>query len=161
MNRSACRSRPLRQPANAEVIPPMRPNAFIGKPQPPSEVELAAALGDAKVVWDGLLAALADEHRLTVREWNSYSPKTGWSLRLKNKDRNILHLGPCQGAFRVALVLGDKAVAAARQSSLPKSVIKTINEARRYAEGTAVRLEIKNARDIETVTGLAAIKSAH
>ena len=138
----------------------MLPNAFIGKSKKPTDAELAAALGDAKELWDELLGELADQHNLTVREWNSYSPKAGWSLRLKRKGRNILYLGPCPGAFRVAFVLGDKAVAVARQSDLPQSIIKIISEAKRYPEGTAVRLEIKQAKDIGTVTRLAGIKLA-
>jgi hypothetical protein len=139
----------------------MLPNAFIGKPQKPTDAELGAALGTAKALWDRLLAGLADEHSLTVQEWNSYSRKAGWSLRLKLKERNILYLAPCQGCFFVSFALGDKAVQAARQSGLPQSVVKIINEAKRYAEGTAVRIEIKNAKDIETVTKLAGIKLAH
>ena len=138
----------------------MLPNAFIGKSKQPADAELAAALGDAKELWDELLGELADKHNLTVREWNSYSPKAGWSLRLKRKGRNILYLGPCPGAFRVAFVLGDKAVAAARQSDLPQSIIRIINAAKRYPEGTAVRLEIKQAKDIGIVTRLAGIKLA-
>ena len=139
----------------------MLPNAFIGKSHPPTDVELADALGPAKALWDQLLASLAGEHKLTVQESNSYSPKTGWSLRLKSKGRNIVYLGPCRDAFRTAFVLGDKAVAAARQSDLPQSMIKIISEAKRYAEGTAVRMEIKKAKDIETVTKLAGIKLAY
>jgi hypothetical protein len=108
-----------------------------------------------------LLAELAGQHKLTVQEWNSYSPKAGWSLRLKNKDRNILYLGPCEGVFRVAFVLGDKAVAAARESDLPQNVIKLIDEAKRYAEGTAVRFETMKAKDIDSVVKLAGIKLAH
>ena len=138
----------------------MLPNAFIGKSKKPTDAELAAALGDARELWDELLGELADKHNLTVREWNSYSPKAGWSLRLKRKGRNILYLGPCPGAFRVAFVLGDKAVAVARQSDLPQSIIKIISEAKRYPEGTAVRLEIKQAKDIGIVTRLAGIKLA-
>jgi hypothetical protein len=139
----------------------MPPNAFIGKSQPPTAAELTAALGDAKALWDKLLGELADEHNLTVQEWNSYSPKAGWSLRLKLKDRNIVYLAPRTGCFLTSFVLGDKAVAAARQSGLPQSVIKTINEAKRYAEGTAVRIEMKKPKDIETIKQLAAIKLAH
>jgi hypothetical protein len=139
----------------------MLPNAFIGKPHPPTGNELAKALGPAVALWDRLLAELAGQHKLTVQEWNSYSPKAGWSLRLKSKDRNILYLGPCEGAFRVALVLGDKAVAAARQSDLPQSVIKLLNQAKRYAEGTAVRFETMKAKDIDSVVKLAGIKLAH
>ena len=59
----------------------MLPNAFIGKSHPPTDAELADALGPARELWDQLLASLARQHKLTVREWNSYSPKAGWSLR--------------------------------------------------------------------------------
>ena len=139
----------------------MLPNAFIDKPKKPTAAELTAALGPAKPLWDQLLAGLADEHNLTVQEWNSYSRKAGWSVRLKLKDRNILYLTPCRGCFFVSFALGDKAVEAARQSRLPPSVIKTINEAKRYAEGTGVRMEMKKPKDIEIAKQLAAIKLAH
>ena len=139
----------------------MLPNAFIDKPKKPTAAELTAALGPAKALWDQLLAGLADEHNLTVQEWNSYSPKAGWALRLKLKDRNILYLIPCQKCFFVSFALGDKAVAAARQSGLPQRVIKIINEAKRYVEGTGVRIEMKKPKDIEIVKKLAAIKLAH
>jgi hypothetical protein len=139
----------------------MLPNAFIDKPKKPTAAELTAALGPSKALWDQLLAVLADEHNLTVQEWNSYSRKAGWSLRLKLKDRNILYLTPCQGCFFVSFALGDKAVQAARQSGLPQSVIKTINEAKRYAEGTGIRMEMKKPKDIEIAKKLAAIKLAH
>ncbi|MGA3144701.1 MAG: DUF3788 domain-containing protein [Verrucomicrobiota bacterium] len=139
----------------------MLPNAFIDKPKKPTAAELTAALGPSKALWDQLLAGLADEHNLTVQEWNSYSRKAGWSLRLKLKDRNILYLTPCQGCFFVSFALGDKAVQAARQSGLPQSVIKIIDEARRYAEGTGIRIEMKKPRDIKIAKQLAAIKLAH
>jgi hypothetical protein len=139
----------------------MLPNAFIDKPKKPTAAELTAALGPAKALWDQLLAGLADEHNLTVQEWNSYSRKAGWSMRLKLKDRNILYLTPCQGCFFVSFALGDKAVQAARQSGLPQSVIKIIDEAKRYVEGTGVRIEMKKPKDIEIAKKLAAIKLAH
>ena len=94
----------------------MAPNAFIGKTGQPTEQELAAELGPSKALWDRLLTELAEEFNLVTQEWNSYSPKAGWSLRLKRLKRNILYLGPCHGSFRVMLILGDKAIAAARQS---------------------------------------------
>jgi len=54
----------------------MSPNAFIGKTRKPTEAELAAALGPAKVIWDQILADLAAECGADVQEWNSYSPKS-------------------------------------------------------------------------------------
>lgn len=139
----------------------MLPNAFIDKPEQPTEDELAAELGPGKTLWDQLLAALADEHGIVIREWHSYSRKAGWSLRLKLKKRTILYLAPCRGSSRVAFILGGKAVQAARQSGLPPRVLKIIDEAPRYPEGTAVRLDIKRSGDIAVVQKLAALKLAN
>ena len=139
----------------------MSPNAFIGKTKQPTDGELTAALGPAKALWDQLIDDLADECGVVGQEWNSYSRKAGWTLRLKREQRNIVYLSPCEGCFRVSFALGDKAVQAARQSKLPPRVIKIINEAKRYAEGTGVRFEVKAPKDIAAVKMLAAIKLAN
>jgi hypothetical protein len=139
----------------------MLPNAFIGKPTQPTSRELAAALGPAQAVWDQLLTLMADDFQVADREWTSYSPKAGWSLRLQRKKRNIVYLAPCPGAFRVAFVLGDKALAAVRESKLPARVMKMLKEAKKYPEGTAVRLEGADAEDLETIRKLAKAKIEH
>ncbi|MBZ5591670.1 MAG: DUF3788 domain-containing protein [Acidobacteriia bacterium] len=136
----------------------MLPNAFIGKEKKPTEAELAAELGPAKSLWDRLIAELADESNIVTQEWNSYSPKAGWLLRLKREKRTILYLSPCRGCFRASLALGEKAVQAARQSGLPQRVMKVIDEAKRYAEGTGVRIDVNGPGDIPIVKKLAAVK---
>jgi hypothetical protein len=135
-------------------------NAFIGKPKKPTESELSGALGASKALWDELVDGLAKEHKL-AREWNCYSKKAGWSLRLKRGDRNIVYLSPFHGCFRASFALGDKAVQAARQCGLPPRAIRIINEAKRYAEGTAVRIDVNGPEDIPIVKQLAAIKLDH
>lgn len=136
----------------------MLPNVFIGKAKKPSESELAAELGSAKTIWEQLVREFAEEHGIDVQEWNSYSRKAGWSLRLKHKERNIVYLSPHRGCFTASFALGDKAVQAARESGLPPSVLRIINEAKRYAEGTAVRIEVKTSKDAAVVKKLAAVK---
>ena len=136
----------------------MLPNAFIGKTKEPTEDEVANELGSAAIFWNDLLAKLAADCKIVTQEWNSYSPKAGWSLRLKVKKRNILYLAPCHGAFRVAFVLGDKAVEAVRHSTLPRKLIKMIEEGKRYPEGTAVRMDVTGAKDLPAIVKLAAIK---
>jgi hypothetical protein len=133
-------------------------NAFIGKSQKPTEDELTAQLGDNKGVWDRLLAELAKEFDLGTAEWNSYSPKAGWSLRLKRGERNIVYLSPGHNCFMASFSLGDKAVRAARESKLPKTLMKTIDESKRYAEGTAVRLDVNGPKDLAAIKRLVAIK---
>ena len=47
------------------------------------------------------------------------------------------------------------------RAGLPKRVIRTIDEARKYAEGTAVRLEVKKSDDLAAVQTLAELKVSY
>jgi hypothetical protein len=62
-----------------------------------------------------------------------------------------VHLSTCDGSFRVAFILGDRAVKAARQSDLLKSMRKIIHDAPHYAERTGVRPEVKKSADLATI----------
>ena len=110
---------------------------------------------------DRLVICLARKHGVTEEEWKAYSKNSGWTLRLKRKGRTIVYLSPYRGSFLAAFALGDRAVAAARESDLPEWVMKIITEAKRYAEGTAMRIEVKQAKDMAAVEALAVIKLAH
>ncbi len=137
------------------------PNTFIGQNTPPSEKDVAAKLGPAMAAWKELIAWL-NEKGIDRGEWKSVSPKKyGWGLRPALKKRTILYLGPCEGCFRVSFVLGDKALAAAFAADLPKVVLKEISEAKRYAEGTGVRLKVRKHEDLAAVRKLVEIKLAN
>jgi hypothetical protein len=133
-------------------------NAFAGHAKRPSERELAAALGSTQSLWQSLIASLKRELKLDAEEWNSSSVKAGWALRLQLKKRNIVYLSPAAGYFLASFALGEKAVTAARKSELPPAVVKTIDSAKRYAEGTAVRIEVRGGEDLDAVKVLARVK---
>jgi len=133
-------------------------NAFIGRRTKPADSDLAGALGSAKPVWDRLLAGLAARYGVTGQEWKCHSTKAGWALRLLRGKRTIVWLAPCAGCFRVAFALGDKAVLKARESALPESVLRIIEKAVKYPEGTAVRLHIRESGDLAAVETLVAVK---
>ena len=135
-------------------MPPL--NAFIGKPEPPTSEDLDRVLGPCRALWQQLVTELD-----LVAEWNSYSRKAGWALRLKQGKRNILYLSPLVGSFRASLVLGGKAVEAAYRSDLPEEVLKVIRSAKRYAEGTGVVLDVGESSDLAAVHALVKIKIAH
>jgi len=138
----------------------MLPNRFIGKRTKPSDRELSDVLGPARALWDRLLAELSAEQKITGQEWSSYSPKAGWSLKVKLGSRTILYLSPHKSSFGASFALGEAAVKAALNSGLPAPTLKIIRQAKRYAEGTGVRLEVMSAKDINTVVKLAAAKLA-
>jgi len=136
------------------------PNAFIGRKEQPAEREVHEVLGKSAGLWNELLAWFV-EQGVTGKEWKSISPKYGWSVRLSVKKRNIVHLSPCEGCFRVVLILGDRAVKASLESSLPARLKEEIRGARRYAEGTGIRLLVKCGSDLSPIRELAKIKLAN
>ena len=136
-------------------------NAFLGKTTRPSGSDLEKALGRAKPLWDQLVAELASEHDVTTREWKSYSAKSGWSLRLKRGKRTIVWLVPNAGFFEVAFIFGEKALTAIRQTAVPTRVLRMLDTAPKYPQGTGLRFQIKAGKDIAVVKKLAAIKLQH
>lgn len=130
----------------------MLANAFIGQAAAPADEQLTAELGRSRKLWDKLLAALpeCDGH-----EWNSYSPKAGWALRVRQGGRNIVYLSPSHSAFLASFALSDRAVAQARDAGL------IVDPVKKYAEGTAVRIEVRTAGDVAAVRKLATIKMAN
>lgn len=136
-------------------------NAFLGKTNEPTPDDVAIALGPAAPAWNELLDWLTNEQHLDEREWISYSPKSGWALRVKRKKRNIVYMTPGQDCFRVSFILGDRAIAAAHATRLPKALAKALDEAPRYPEGTGLRLVVSKAKELAAVRALTLVKLAH
>ncbi len=137
-------------------------NAFKGKEDRPTDAEIADALGPTADLWKEFVQWMADREGVTEQEWKGIVVKKyGWSLRLKQKKRNIVYLGPGEGCFMVSFVLSDKALTAAKKSNLPKAVADVIAAAPRYPEGNGVQFVVKRAADLRPIQMIAAIKLAN
>ena len=132
--------------------------SFDDKEKVPDDKALAKGLGLSKELWDEFIGHIAGACAPVTEAWGFYK---SWSLRLKQKKRTIVYLLPREGYFLCAFVFGGKATEAARQARLPKAVMKEIDDAPVYAEGRGFRLEVRTAKDIETMKILAAIKMTH
>jgi hypothetical protein len=133
-------------------------SVFDDKSRSPDPGQLRAALGTAAVLWRQLLARAARQDPDVLPLWHYAGPKHGWSLRVKQKDRIILHMTPCQGHFLAGIVLGEKTIAAAHANVLPKPVLAVIEAAPRYAEGRGIRQKVSSAPDLRIVTRLLDLK---
>ncbi len=87
-----------------------------------------------------------------TEEWN-YS-RSGWNCRIKGKKSVIVYLMPGNVHFKASFVLGAKATTDALNSNIAESIKKLISEAKVYAEGRGVRIEVTSnqiAANIETL----------
>ncbi len=136
-------------------------SVFDDKSKRPQASDLKGALSRTSTHWDSLITHIASEYPPLDETWSFSGANWGWSLRLKQKKRTVLYMTPCRGYFLVGFVLGEKAVRAAHGSTLPDSVLTVIDGAKKYAEGRAVRIEIRNKKDVENAKRLSSIKMAN
>ena len=136
-------------------------SAFADKGHQPTQKDLRSVLGKAHTAWVRLIELVSDRIDPVAQVWGFSSASTGWGLRLKRNDRVILYMTPREDHFLVSFALGEKAVLAAHGHKLPKSVLKAIESAPKYAEGRGVRIEVRRAREVSALATLAEIKNYH
>lgn len=135
-------------------------SVFDDRSRRPTNTDLSNVLGTTFALWNDLEARIAARFPSTSAVWAFSGKSTGWGLRLVCKDRIILYMTPCRGFFFVSFVLGERAVKAAHQSKLPPAVLTAIDGAKRYAEGTGVRFEIRDRVDVQSMEAIAMLKMA-
>ena len=136
----------------------MSTNDFNDKQVMPDEAALAAEIGETKEVLDRICSFIETETGQLTKEWKHYGQKSGWTLKLLSKKRNLLFVGPEEGYFIIAFVFGDRAVEAVVKSQLPEPIKNDLQNARKYAEGRGIRFEIRDDRDLDSVLQLIRIK---
>jgi hypothetical protein len=125
-----------------------------------TEPELAEILGDAKVVWLGIMAAAEQACGPFDRTWKPAKIGVGRMCLLQRKQRTLLYMIPDRAKVWIAIVLGERAYGLAMASSLPASLKKMFAEAKPYVEGRGIRFSTNSLDDIPTVVQLLELKTA-
>ena len=134
---------------------------FNNKAKEPNAKKLEEALGKNYALWRTILEHVSERHGPFEEEWKFYGANAGWQLKILLKQRNLCFFIPKEGYFRLIFVFGDKAVDAADRSTLPESLRKELREAKRYAEGRGLRLDVKDFIGVEIAKKLIDIKVAN
>jgi hypothetical protein len=132
---------------------------LIDKSLKPDDKILSVALGASFKSWTEIKNAITEEHGTTREEWKYYGAKSGWVLKLLLKKRNLFFLIPGDKHFTLGFVFGDRAVEAIEKSSLPPAMIREVRDARRYAEGRGLRIDVRNRTHVSHVLKLVDIKA--
>jgi hypothetical protein len=126
-----------------------------------SHEDLAAELGEgAALVWREIIDAVARTAGGVSQEWKRSRSDFGWMCLLRHGSRTLLYLTPDEGRIRVAVVLGERAVALALDSGLADWMKELIREAKPYAEGRGIRFSVDSPADVPFVRDLVAFKTA-
>lgn len=136
----------------------MAASVFDNKSIKPAADALETALGKSAKFWKEIKRHLQERYGELTEEWKFYNQKSGWILKVLRKKRNLFFFTPLKNHFRIAFVFGDKAVAAIEQSDLPNEIIHTLKNARKYAEGRGILIDVKSPGDVENVKKLVDIK---
>lgn len=136
----------------------MAASIFEDKATKPDDKMLAKALGKSNRLWEEIKKHLSAEYGELIEEWKFYGAKSGWILKTLRKKRNLFFFIPLKSSFQISFVFGDKAVAAVEKSDLPKKLITELKNARKYAEGRGLRIDVKNSTDVEHIKKLVEIK---
>jgi hypothetical protein len=136
----------------------MPPAAFDNPDHQPTDKDLKKTLAKTYDLWTRLKSDLIESYPPLVETWKFTGKSTGWGMRFVQKDRVIVYMTPNDGYFLFSIVLGEKAFQAAHALKLPANIVKTIDSAKKYAEGYGIRFEIKTAKDVNGLVELVGMK---
>jgi len=136
----------------------MSSSVFIEKSKKPTKTKLAEVLGSSSSLWEDIKSFIKENFGEFVEEWKFYSKKSGWTLKLLRKKRNLFFFIPQEGHFKITFVFGDKAVSAVEKSDLPKGIINDLLKARKYMEGRGIQLDVTTKADVKHIKELLKIK---
>ena len=117
-----------------------------------------AALGAAHSTWAGIVRVVEELASPLEIEWKPSKIAFGHACVLRHEKRALLYLLPEKASVTVAIVLGERAYGLAMASTLSAAVKTSLTEARPYAEGRGIRVNVTGPRDFATIRKLVAIK---
>jgi hypothetical protein len=131
---------------------------FKDKTKIPSYIDLVAALEDSHYLWQEIREYTVQKYPDALQDWNYPGKKYGWSFRIKDKKRAIIYLLPREGHFKVAFVFGNKAVEKILSSTISENLKTELQNAKQFAEGRGIRIEVKDQSNIKDIKQLIEIK---
>jgi hypothetical protein len=131
---------------------------FTDKEAQPTDRSLIAALGSVHKLWKQIHALVMRKYPKAMAEWNYPGKKYGWNYRIKDKKRAIIYMLPRDGYFKVAFVFGEKAFLQVMDSPVSNAIKTGLSQAKKYAEGRGIRIDITTEVIIPDIEKLVDIK---
>lgn len=131
---------------------------FIDKESKPGGKDLLAALGNAHDLWLDLADFTKKNYPAAFEEWKFTGAKYGWNYRISDKKRVLIYLLPRNKFFKAAFVFGQKATGEILRSNISIGIKTELKNAKIYAEGRGIRIEVKDNSIMNDLKELIKIK---
>jgi len=131
---------------------------FCDKNEIPDEKVLAEKIGITLKYWLDIKKYIKEQYGNTTEEWKFYGKKYGWHLKTFLKKRNLFFLVPYDSYYKIVFVFGDKAVAEIEKSEIADTLKNEVINAKKYAEGRGLAIEVKDGKYISDIKTLINIK---
>jgi len=134
---------------------------FTNKAQKPVIADLMQPLAETFPLWIKIREIVLEKYPTGLEEWNFPGAKYGWSFRIKDKKRTIVYFLPRDGFFKVAFVFGTKAMNEILASDISEIIKTDLQNARVYAEGRGIKIEVKDDSTLNDIKKLIEIKLSY
>ncbi|MFC2134683.1 DUF3788 family protein [Bacteroidota bacterium] len=131
---------------------------FNNKSEHPSAKQLADALGKNYKHWQTIKDYVNKNYEPITDEWKFYGKNYGWQLKTLLKKRNLFFLIPYKSYFKIVFVFGDKAVKEIEKSSVSENLITELLNAKKYAEGRGLPIDVNSGKYISDIKKMIKIK---
>lgn len=136
----------------------MSASIFDDKSIKPDTKKFNEELGESRLLFENICGFIKSNYGHLETEWKHYGKKSGWILKMLNKNKNLMFVIPAQKYFKVSFTFGEKAYQEIINGNYPDFLKKEMISANKYAEGRTIRLEIKNSEDSQVVMNLIKLK---
>ncbi len=133
-------------------------SVFTDKNHTPSADDLANALGDTMQFWRAIEVFLLQKNPSATSEWHFSGPKFGWSFRIKDRKRVLIYLLPRSHFFKIACIFGATAMDQIVASDISEDIKTELKLAKKYAEGSGIRIDVRDPAILDDIKKLVAIK---
>ena len=132
--------------------------AFTDKEHKPTRVEIVAAIGSKRPLWENLTSFIVDSYKLKS-DFAFYGKNYGWALRFRKGGKALLALYAGQNSFTAQIIITQAQAEKALSSGLSKKASKIIEDAHPYPEGRWLFLKVESEQDLNDVKQLLSVKS--
>jgi hypothetical protein len=134
---------------------------FEDKSVTPTAAMVKEAIGKRYEEWESIVDFVKKLYKEAEEVWNYSGKNYGWGFRLKDSKRVIVYLTPGANSFKFSLVYGKDATEEALASKVSQKIKDIIMDAKVYAEGRGIRIEVADEALLPDLLTLVEIKLKH